>query len=88
MVDQGGYGGVPSKELAALAELYDRHANNLEPISQDAKDAKRRFDFELNRIIFNYYAGPDEAAQAWRFGLISACRQWLRKNGPPPPSAR
>ena len=69
---------ISVEHIARLAELYDRYNNALDPLSENARDAKRRFH-ELAGNLHSTHA-PDVDFVAFRFDLVQKCREYLRKN--------
>lgn len=71
---------IPVGQIARLAELYDRYNNALDPLSEDCKEAKRRFD-ELADSLHTTRAADVDFLD-FRYQLVSQCREYLRKNRP------
>jgi hypothetical protein len=71
---------IPVEQIAALAELYDRYENALDPLSPECGQAKRHFD-EVTATLHTAH-GPDVRFSDFRFELVRQCREYLRKNRP------
>lgn len=78
------------RDLPALAALYDRFANALDPFSPDRDQAERVFMAEvldLHRVVLQR---PKPDFQLFRGAIVLACRRHLaatRKPATPPPCA-
>jgi len=71
---------IPGEQIARLAELYDRYNNALDPLSEDCLEARRIFA-ELATNLHTTHAA-DVSFLAFRYELVSRCRDYLRKNRP------
>ena len=69
-------------ELAALAELYDRYANALDPQSPDRERAKLQFLARIEMLYEQEGAGID--FRAFRLEMVRRCKEYLKKNQPSP----
>jgi len=79
---------IPPEELARLAELYDRFANHLDPLSSDWKRRKQEYLDDLGDLHQRF--GMGIAYQEFRRQAQRACFRWLRaqdKPTTPPPKA-
>ncbi|SPE50913.1 hypothetical protein SBV1_1240016 [Verrucomicrobia bacterium] len=69
---------IPVELVARLAELYDRYNNALDPLSENARNAKRDFDALMNSLHSARAAEVDFLE--FRYELIRLCRDYLRRN--------
>lgn len=68
------------EQIARLAELFDRYNNALDPLSEDARQAKGNFD-GLTESLHSTHA-PDLQFANFRYELVRDRREYLRKNRP------
>jgi hypothetical protein len=75
---------VSRDDLAALADLLDRFAFALDPLSAEAKEAESRFEDEVRRLFHERVTPRFPAVQCalFRIHLRSLCRAYLKKNPP------
>ncbi|MBU6399215.1 MAG: hypothetical protein KGS61_02765 [Verrucomicrobia bacterium] len=71
---------IPVGQIGRAAECYDRYNNALDPLSADAREAKRLFD-DLAVGLHTAHA-PDVIFLEFRYELVRQCREYLRKNRP------
>ena len=69
---------IGNADIAALAELYDRYANALERTSPDRLQARRQFYARLEMLYEQ--EGRKVSYEAFRFGMVKLCKEFLRKN--------
>ena len=69
---------IDAKEIAQLAELFDRYAHALERLSPDRLQARRQFFARLEFLYEQEGAGVD--FDAFRFAMVTRCKEYLRKN--------
>lgn len=69
---------IEAKEIAALAEFYDRFANALERTSPDRLQARRQFYARLEMLYERERGGVNY--DAFRFEMVKLCKEYLRKN--------
>jgi hypothetical protein len=69
---------IPVEQIARLTELYDRHNNALDPLSESCRQAKQGFD-ELTAALHSAHA-PDVKFPDFRYELVRRCREHLRHN--------
>ena len=69
---------IDVSEVGNLAELYDRYANALDPITPESKQAKRQFYARLDALY--QQAGEGANFDAFRLELVRRCKEYLRKN--------
>lgn len=64
--------------LARLAALYDRHANALDPLSDETEQAEHEFLQSLDTL--HQTEAPDSDRGEFRRAVIRQCKDWLKKN--------
>lgn len=69
---------IPIERIAPLSVHYDRYNNALDPLSENALEAKRLFDKSVADLHEAHAA--DIPFLDFRYELIQWCREYLRKN--------
>jgi hypothetical protein len=65
-------------ELAALAEVYDRYARALDPLSAESEEAGRQFWVRLEGL--HRRECPTQPFEEFRYQTVQRCKEYLRKN--------
>lgn len=85
MPEDGPAGGaVTRRELAELAELFDRFEFAFDPLSTAAKEAESAFDDQLRALYEQRVAPahPQVAFATFHARVRFLCRAYLKKNRP------
>ena len=69
---------ISARDIAALAELYDRYANAFERTSLDRLVARRQFYARLEMLY--ELEGQGVSYDAFRFEMVKLCKEFLEKN--------
>ena len=76
-------GHVPAELIPALASLYDRFANALDPFAPERDQAEMLFEQEVTRL-YDELPKPKPELHTFRKALILRCRRHLRASEKPP----
>ncbi|MBI4327341.1 MAG: hypothetical protein HY674_19070 [Chloroflexi bacterium] len=69
---------IAVEQVARLAGLYDRYNNALDPLSEDAVQARRQFDDRVSNLHSAH--APDVNFFDFRYEVVRRCREYLQKN--------
>jgi len=69
---------IDAREIAKLAEFYDRYANALDPTTPERQLAKRQFHARLDAMHQQFGHGIE--FDTFRVEMIRHCKEYLRKN--------
>lgn len=69
---------ITAKELAVLADLYDRFAHALDPFSSDRDLAENQFYSLANELRCRHAPGVDE--RTFLRGIVVRCKRYLIAN--------
>ncbi len=81
--DDAPLGGLPPGSIEALAVLYDRFANALDPFAPARDQAEALFDLEVARL-FDDLPAPKPDLHTFKKAIILRRRRHLRATDKPP----
>ncbi len=71
---------ISRRQIEALANLYDRFTNPLDPFDAEQESNESKFNREVARI-YDETGLRSISFQAFRFEVIRQCRAYLRASG-------
>jgi hypothetical protein len=76
-------GELPENQIPALAELYDKFAQTLDPFSSEADRAEAVFNQEV-ASWHSLLVPPKPSFHEFRKAVILRCKRYLKANSKPP----